>query len=212
VVLSLAEAAELASRRLNISIEQAGLLVTAAYRDGQLRWTVDDSYIEAQARAIEASRVPAWMPPPAPGEEWLEILAESASYGALRSCILDNVPADVAKFDEDAFRAWLDKQVTAQQQPAVSQAPEPEAEPHPEPAPPKRTRSSDRRPVRRGPRAEKFKRVVQQMRHNIDAGKLTLDALANTSEKVLAVHYDVSRDTVRKARDEVDPNWSERRK
>src|SRR5262249_26528495 len=108
------------------------------------------------------------------------------------------------EIDEDDFLDWMNRKYPERS------APEP-AQP-PEPAPPKRTRSSDRRPVRRGPRAKKLKGVLQQMRHEIDAGKLTLDALADFPEKALAARYGVGRDTVRKARDVIDPTWSERRK
>jgi hypothetical protein len=56
---------------------------------------------------------------------------------------------------------------------------------------------------RRGPPATRFERVKQAMKNDILQGQFTLDWLDNAYEKTLADRYQVSRDTVRKARNAV---------
>tara|TARA_R110000868_G_scaffold313316_6_gene574313 strand:- start:6109 stop:6855 length:747 start_codon:yes stop_codon:yes gene_type:complete len=56
---------------------------------------------------------------------------------------------------------------------------------------------------RRGPAPRVKERVVQKMRLEIEAGITTATELASEKEEALASRYEVSRDTIRKARNEV---------
>jgi hypothetical protein len=59
------------------------------------------------------------------------------------------------------------------------------------------------RPPKRGPRSGKRERTARQMRADIAAGNMTRDGLAAMQEKALEATYGVSRDTARKARNDV---------
>jgi hypothetical protein len=52
----------------------------------------------------------------------------------------------------------------------------------------------------RGPRPRKLEQVIQEMREDIQQGRVSVTELQNMREKELADHHNVSRDTARKAR------------
>jgi hypothetical protein len=58
-------------------------------------------------------------------------------------------------------------------------------------------------PRKRGRKPEKFDAVVARMRQDLEAGRLTPEALGERREKELAGDYQVSRDTARRARNNV---------
>jgi hypothetical protein len=61
---------------------------------------------------------------------------------------------------------------------------------------------------RRGPQPTKREAIVRRMKEDIQSRKLSLSDLGDMKEDALATTYDASRDTVRKARDEVLASWS----
>jgi hypothetical protein len=65
----------------------------------------------------------------------------------------------------------------------------------------KRASGVTHNPRKRGPPGEVMRRVVAKMRSDIQKKQLTLEALEAYKEEALAVQYEASRTTVRKARD-----------
>jgi hypothetical protein len=56
---------------------------------------------------------------------------------------------------------------------------------------------------RRGPKTKKMENVKEEMHRKLASGQITKQMLGQTKEEALAAEYDVSRHTVRRARNEV---------
>lgn len=110
-LLSFYEAVAFIGGPLGIDAEQAQILLMAAWTNGDIPWTADETTIRHKM-----NRVRGWM-----------------TSRERRSVAVRQLPVWVARFTESHLLQWVDKQIAAAQQPKPA-APQ-ESEPQPELAP-----------------------------------------------------------------------------
>jgi hypothetical protein len=106
--------------------------------------------------------------------------------------------------EKPVFENWLDALqretgASGGESPAVAGA----AESLPDEPPVSAAENTGGGPRKRGPKAHKLNRIIEQMRTDIQSGQWTRADLENALEKNLASKYSASRSTVRDARNEV---------
>jgi hypothetical protein len=116
--LSSQEAAALAARSLNISIQRAQEILTVARDSGEVRWIADDAIVEHRVnkiREVLAEREMSLGRRSGKGDDALEILANSAAEGAIYQQVLEGLPIDEIKFHASDFLECLGRQAVAEE-------------------------------------------------------------------------------------------------